>query len=59
MMLSGAMLLDCLGDRAAGDAVRAGVREALAAGCGTPDLGLAEQVGTAEFARRVLAAVGA
>ncbi len=57
MMLSGAMLLDFLGDRAAGDAVRAGVRQALAAGCGTPDLGLAEQVGTAAFAERVLAAV--
>ena len=51
-------LLDFLGDRAAGDAIRSAVREPLAAGCGTPDLGLAEQVGTAEFARRVLDAVG-
>jgi isocitrate dehydrogenase len=59
MMLSGAMLLDFLGDRAAGDAVRAGVRDTLAAGCGTPDLGLDEQVGTSEFGRRVLTAVGA
>ncbi len=57
MMLSGAMLLDFLGDRTAGDAVRSAVRETLAAGCGTPDLGLAESVGTAEFARRVLSAV--
>jgi isocitrate dehydrogenase len=57
MMLSGAMLLDFLGDRAAGDAIRSAVREVLAAGCGTPDLGLDEQVGTAEFARRVLAAM--
>jgi isocitrate dehydrogenase len=56
MMLSGAMLLDFLGDRAAGDEVRSAVRETLAAGCGTPDLGLTEQVGTAEFARRVLTA---
>jgi isocitrate dehydrogenase len=59
MMLSGAMLFDFLGDRAAGDVVRAGVRDTVGAGCGTPDLGLAEQVGTAAFAQRVLAAVSA
>jgi isocitrate dehydrogenase len=57
MMLSGAMLLDFLGGRAAGDAVRSAVRDVVAAGCGTPDLGLAEQVGTAAFAERVLGAM--
>jgi isocitrate dehydrogenase len=58
MMLSGAMLLDFLGDRAAGDVVRAAVRDTLDAGCGTPDLGLTDQVGTRDFAARVLQAVG-
>jgi len=58
MMLSGAMLLDFLGDRAAGDAVRVAVRDVVGSGVGTPDLGLAESVGTAEFARRVLGALG-
>ena len=57
MMLSGAMLLDFLGDRAAGDAVRVAVRDTLAAGCGTPDLGLDDQVGTRDFAARVLVSV--
>jgi isocitrate dehydrogenase len=54
MMLSGAMLLDFLGDRAAGDAVRTAVREVVGSGVGTPDLGLAEAAGTAAFAARVL-----
>jgi isocitrate dehydrogenase len=58
LMLSGAMLLDFLGDRAAGDAVRDAVRDTLASGCGTPDLGLDEQVGTSAFGDRVLAALG-
>jgi isocitrate dehydrogenase len=58
MMLSGAMLFDFLGDRAAGDVVRGAVREVLSEGVGTPDLGLAEQVGTAAFAGRVLSAMG-
>jgi isocitrate dehydrogenase len=58
MMLSGAMLLDFLGDRAAGDAVRAAVRDVVAAGVGTPDLGLAESVGTKAFGERVLGALG-
>ena len=58
MILSGAMLLDFLGDRTAGDAVRTAVRDVVASGVGTPDLGLAEPVGTAAFASRVLAALG-
>jgi isocitrate dehydrogenase len=57
LMLSGAMLLDFLGDRGAGDAVRDAVRDTLASGCGTPDLGLQEQVGTSAFGGRVLAAL--
>jgi isocitrate dehydrogenase len=57
MMLSGAMLLDFLGDRAAGDAVRTAVRDVVGSGVGTPDLGLRESVGTAAFGERVLAAL--
>jgi len=57
MMLSGAMLLDFLGGRAAGDAVRTAVRDVVGSGLGTPDLGLAESVGTATFGERVLAAL--
>jgi tartrate dehydrogenase/decarboxylase/D-malate dehydrogenase len=57
MMLSGAMLLDFLGERAAGDAVRVAVRDVVGSGVGTPDLGLAAAVGTREFGERVLAAL--
>jgi isocitrate dehydrogenase len=57
MMLSGAMLLDFLGDRAAGDTVRAAVRDVVGSGVGTPDLGLTESVGTRSFGERVLAAI--
>jgi isocitrate dehydrogenase len=57
MMLSGAMLFDFLGDRTTGDAVRQAIRDVLEDGCGTPDLGLEEQVGTSAFASRVLAAM--
>ena len=57
MMLSGAMLLDFIERRAAGDLVRNAVRDVLASGVGTPDLGLAEQVGTKAFGERVVAAV--
>jgi isocitrate dehydrogenase len=57
MMLSGAMLLDFLGDRAAGDEVRQAVRDVLDDDCGTPDLGLDEQIGTSAFGSRVLAAM--
>ena len=57
LMLSGAMLLDFLGDRSAGDAVRQAVRDTLGDGCGTPDLGLDEQIGTSAFGSRVLAAM--
>jgi isocitrate dehydrogenase len=57
MLLSGAMLLDFLGDRAAGDVVRQAVRDTLADDCGTPDLGLSEQIGTSAFGSRVLAAM--
>jgi isocitrate dehydrogenase len=59
LMLSGAMLLDFLGWRDAGDAVRSAVREVVAAGVGTPDLGLGTTVGTREFGERVARAVGA
>jgi isocitrate dehydrogenase len=58
MLLSGAMLLDFLGDRRAGDMVRTAVRDVVAAGVGTPDLGLAQAVGTTAFATRVLETVG-
>jgi isocitrate dehydrogenase len=54
MMLSGAMLLDFLGDRAAGDAVRTAVAGVVGEGIGTPDLGLASSVGTTAFGERVL-----
>ena len=57
LMLSGAMLLDFLGDRSAGDGVRQAVRDTLEGDCGTPDLGLAEQVGTSAFGSRVLTAL--
>ena len=57
MMLSGAMLFDFLGDRAAGETVRHAVRDVLEDECGTPDLDLPETVGTATFASRVLAAM--
>jgi isocitrate dehydrogenase len=57
MMLSGAMLLDFLGDRAAGDAIRTAVRVVVGSGAGTPDLGLDERIGTTAFAERVLAAL--
>ena len=46
MMLSGAMLYDFIGWRAAGDRVRAAVSAVVGEGIGTPDLGLAQQVGT-------------
>jgi isocitrate dehydrogenase len=58
MMLSGAMLLDFLGQRPAGDEIRAAVRDVVGSGVGTPDLGLAESVGTKAFGGRVLAALG-
>jgi isocitrate dehydrogenase len=57
LMLSGAMLLDFLGDRTAGDAVRTAVRDVVGAGYGTPDLGLSQPVGTSAFANQVLAAL--
>jgi len=59
MMLSGAMLLDFLGERASGDAVRSAVTEVVSTGTGTPDLGLPNVVGTEEFGRRVADRVGA
>ncbi|MEX2393684.1 MAG: isocitrate/isopropylmalate family dehydrogenase [Actinomycetota bacterium] len=57
LMLSGAMLFDFLGNRNTGDAVRQAIRDVLASDTGTPDLGLAETVGTATFASRVAAAI--
>jgi isocitrate dehydrogenase len=57
LMLSGAMLFDFIGDRTAGDTVRSAVRDVLEGECGTPDLGLPEEVGTAAFASRVLTAM--
>jgi isocitrate dehydrogenase len=56
LMLSGAMLFDFLGWRDAGDAVRKAVHDVVESGVGTPDLGLAEQVGTEAFGDRVAAA---
>ncbi|MGH2759179.1 MAG: NADP-dependent isocitrate dehydrogenase [Actinomycetota bacterium] len=58
LMLSGGMLFDFLGWRDAGDLVRSAVHDVVAAGTGTPDLGLAEQVGTNAFGRAVAAAIG-
>lgn len=56
-MLSGAMLFDFLGWRDAGDAVRSAVHDVVAQGVGTPDLGLAQQVGTTAFGSAVQAAI--
>ncbi|HYZ94032.1 MAG TPA: isocitrate/isopropylmalate family dehydrogenase [Actinomycetota bacterium] len=58
LMLSGAMLFDFLGWRDAGDAVRSAVHDVVDSGVGTPDLGLAEHLGTKAFGDRVTAAVG-
>jgi isocitrate dehydrogenase len=57
MMLSGAMLYDFVGWRDAGDAVRTAVSTVVGDGVGTPDLGLAESVGTNRFGELVLAKV--
>ncbi len=57
-MLSGAMLFDFLGWRDAGDGVRKAVHDVVAARIGTPDLGLAQQVGTKAFGDAVVAAIG-
>ena len=56
-MLSGAMLFDFLGHRAAGDTVRNAVKDVLDSDVGTPDLGLPQKVGTAAFASHVAAAM--
>lgn len=58
LMLSGAMLFDFLGWRDAGDAVRNAVSDVVRGGVGTPDLGLAEQIGTKAFGERVATTVG-
>ncbi|MGH7855714.1 MAG: isocitrate/isopropylmalate family dehydrogenase, partial [Candidatus Binatia bacterium] len=58
LVLSGAMLLDFLGWRDAGDRVRDAVSDVVAAGVGTPDLGLETAVGTREFGVRVSEAMG-
>lgn len=57
LMLSGAMLFDFLGLRDAGDAVRKAVNDVVAGGAGTPDLGLAEQIGTKTFGELVARSV--
>ena len=56
-ILSAAMMLDYLGERAAGDAVRAAVEGVLGAGVGTEDLRPRERVGTEELGRRFAAAL--
>lgn len=57
LMLSGALLFDFLGWRDTGDRVRRAVHDVVAAGTGTPDLGLAQQVGTKAFGEAVAAAI--
>ena len=57
MMLSGAMLFDFIGWKDAGSAVRDAVRNVLREGVGTPDLGLAQTLGTKAFGDRVVAAI--
>ena len=59
LMLSGAMLLDFLGWRDAGDRVRAAVDEVVGSGVATPDLSLASVVGTKAFGHAVADAVAA
>lgn len=54
LMLSGAMLFDFLGWRDAGDVVRSAVSEVVGSDVGTPDLGLARQVGTGAFGAAVI-----
>ena len=56
-ILSAAAMLDYLGERAGGDAVRASVDAVLASGAGTEDLRPREPIGLAEFGRRVAAGV--
>ncbi len=58
LMLSGAMLFDFLGWRDAGDSVRKAVHDVVAEGVGTPDLGLAQKVGTKAFGDSVAEAIG-
>jgi len=58
LTLSGAMLFDFLGWRGAGDLVRKAVHDVVAAGVGTPDLGLEQQVGTKAFGETVAGAIG-
>jgi isocitrate dehydrogenase len=57
LMLSGAMLFDFLGHRDAANTVREAINDVLASDVGTPDLGLAQTVGTAAFASHVAAAM--
>lgn len=56
-ILSAALMLDYLGERAAGDAVREAVESLLATGAGTEDLRPRESIGTEEFGSRVAAAL--
>jgi isocitrate dehydrogenase len=58
LILSGAMLFDFMGWRDAGDSVRTAVHDVVAAGVGTPDLGLSLEIGTKAFGERVASAVG-
>jgi isocitrate dehydrogenase len=58
LMLSGAMLLDFLDWRDAGDAVRKAVHDVVGDGIGTPDLGLSQDVGTRAFGAAVAERVG-
>ena len=57
-ILSAAAMLDYLGERSGGDAVRAAVEGVLASGAGTEDLRPDERIGLEEFGRRVAAGVG-
>ena len=57
-ILSAALMLDYLGERAGGDAIRAAVEAVLGSGAGTEDLRPRDPVGTGEFGRRVAREVG-
>jgi len=57
LMLSGAMLLDFLGWRDAGDRVRGAVEEVVGSGVATADLSLASVVGTKAFGDAVAEAI--
>lgn len=57
LMLSGAMLLEFLGWEDAADNLRNAIDHVVGSGVGTPDLGLEQKIGTAEFGKAVIAAL--